>query len=521
MAGRDTGRVCTYVFDPDEWYEEHGTSSRLSDLDLDDGCWHCPHPAPDGHEYCLFHQPPGETDPDRVTERFLERIAAPGKRPKQFLGAEFRELELEHAILESADNHPIDLRHARFHGKLDWQYSIVRQPIAFDGAIFEDAARFDETTFLGDAFFSGARFASDSKAYFLEVTFTRAAIFYDVTFPGDTSFFSAEFAGRVDFIQSQFERANFREVQFDARARFKEAAFEHAEFHATTFDEGAEFESARFPERVGFRHATFDDSVRFRNPRTTAPQCRIDLRDSTVPEATLAHSGDGSVVYDLRGATVGDLEPGDGTRENWLGHLDILSTTFDGFDFAAYHDQFVAADWRLHETAPELDERPTTYGQLENTYLKAKNGANEIGDAKAAAEFFRKEMLFRRYQYVTKLREADSLRERVVTAGQWSANALLDVTSGYGERPSRVVAFSVVVVLVFAGLFAIVWPTGPYGGGVVGYLLLSLESFVTLVLGGGVTVEEPRVRLLAQIEGFIGAFLIALFVFTLTRSIHR
>ena len=169
----------------------------------------------------------------------------------------------------------------------------------------------------------------------------------------------------------------------------------------------------------------------------------------------------------------------------------------------------------------ERDEQPTTYGQLENTYLKAKNGANEIGDAKAAAEFFRKEMLFRRYQYVTKFRQGDSLRERAVAAGQWTANALLDITSGYGERPSRVVAFSVGVVLVFAGLFAIVWPTGPYGGGVVGYLLLSLESFVTLVLGGGVTVEEPRVRLLAQVEGFIGAFLIALFVFTLTRSIHR
>ena len=252
MTGGGSEEGCTYVFDPDEWHDEHGTSSRLSDLNLDDGRWHCPHPATDEHEYCLFHQPPDETDPDRVTERFLERISAPGKRPKQFLGAEFGEMNLEHAILESADNHPIDLRHAQFHGRLDWEYSIVRQPIAFDGAVFHDAARFDETTFLGDAFFSGARFATDSKAYFLEATFAKAAIFYDVTCPGDTSFFSAEFGGRVDFIQSQFERVNFREVTFERRARFKEAMFEHAEFSATTFHEGAEFEGASFRIRLAF-----------------------------------------------------------------------------------------------------------------------------------------------------------------------------------------------------------------------------------------------------------------------------
>jgi len=31
----------------------------------------------------------------------------------------------------------------------------------------------------------------------------------------------------------------------------------------------------------------------------------------------------------------------------------------------------------------------------------------------------------------------------------------------------------------------------------------------------------PLVHLLGQVEGFLGVFLVALFVFTLTRSVHR
>lgn len=523
MNARDEEAGCSYVFDPDEWEASHGTSSELNEKELDDGCWHCPHPAAEGHEYCLFHSPPAETDASRVAAAFLEQIATVGNRPKQFIGAGFERLELEHAILESNDNYPIDLRHARIHGELDWRYAIVRQPLNFGGALFEGATRFDETTFAGDAFFSAAVFDTESKAYVLETVFEKAAIFYDVAFPGDTSFFSAQFAGRTDFIENRFESVNFREAEFDWRARFKEATFEHAEFHGSTFRDGADFRSAVLPESLGFRNASFDGPVRFREPETTAETCRVDLRRSHVTAGTLAQASDGSVVYDLQGATVGDVKPEDTERNDWFGYLHILNTTFDGFDFGMFRDQLVAANWRLHDRSggdSGDDGDSPANGQLENTYLKAKNGANEIGDAQAAAEFFRKEMTFRRYQYVTQMREGESVHQRARAAWQWTANALLDITSGYGERPSRVIVFSAAVIVLFAALFAVAWPVGPYGGGI-GYLLLSLESFITLVLGGGVAVNDPFVRLLAEVEGFVGAFLIALFVFTLTRSIHR
>ena len=72
MNARDEEAGCSYVFDPDEWEASHGTSSELNEKELDDGCWHCPHPAAEGHEYCLFHSPPAETDASRVAAAFLE-----------------------------------------------------------------------------------------------------------------------------------------------------------------------------------------------------------------------------------------------------------------------------------------------------------------------------------------------------------------------------------------------------------------------------------------------------------------
>jgi len=153
MSNHEDG--CGYVFDPEEWEATHETAAQLPEKELDEGVWQCPHAAVEDRECCLFHLPPGEKDSDRVTAAFLDRVQDAGKRPKQFVGARFGSLSLEHVILESTDNHPIDLRHARIDGDLDWRYAIVRQPISFDGAIFRGATRFEEITFEGDAFFSG------------------------------------------------------------------------------------------------------------------------------------------------------------------------------------------------------------------------------------------------------------------------------------------------------------------------------------------------------------------------------
>jgi len=157
---------------------------------------------------------------------------------------------------------------------------------------------------------------------------------------------------------------------------------------------------------------------------------------------------------------------------------------------------------------------------LVTTYVLARNGANRVGDTNAASRFFRNEMLQRRRAYRAAARAGSSSRERLRAGFDYVSNLLFALSSGYGERPGRVLTFSGVVVLVFAGLFAALLPAPPYGGPV-GYGLLSLESFVALILGGGTEQSDLAVRLAATLEGFVGAFLIALFVFALTRSLER
>lgn len=118
-------------------------------------------------------------------------------------------------------------------------------------------------------------------------------------------------------------------------------------------------------------------------------------------------------------------------------------------------------------------------------------------------------------------------RERTATpawqAGyRWFSNGALGLVAGYGERPKRPLILSVVTIVIFAVLYWLAGspPTseGPLG---TGYLLLSAQSFITFILASSPVTSDFVPQLLSSIEGFAGAFFTAVFVFTLTRSIHR
>lgn len=159
---------------------------------------------------------------------------------------------------------------------------------------------------------------------------------------------------------------------------------------------------------------------------------------------------------------------------------------------------------------------------IESTYLKARKGADNAGDTVAAGEFYVRELEARRCLHKQRLVKDD---DTFGPLKDYISNSALWVLAGYGERPSHVFLSSVVLIFLFAGLYAgtAVWTGALENGiyqGVTGYFLLSFESFIAFVLGGA-AVESRPIRLLADIQGFIGAFIIGLFVFTLTRSINR
>jgi len=101
--------------------------------------------------------------------------------------------------------------------------------------------------------------------------------------------------------------------------------------------------------------------------------------------------------------------------------------------------------------------------------------------------------------------------------------AVMGLLSGYGEKPNRVITSSVVIVAIYSLLYrlfnaaVIELPSSPRSG-IWDYVYYSIVTFTTLGYGDIVPKADIASRLLAGSEAFIGAFMIGLFVFTLSRK---
>lgn len=343
-------------------------------------------------------------------------------------------------------------------------------------------------------------------------------------------FVTNHFGGeRVDFSGAAFEtgEVDFQQTEFT----LDHVSFVDSDFQGTT----AAFSDAAFhADDVDFSRLGADSStIHFKRTRSDST---IRMREARIGGGEFHQApGDGRTLYDFEEATVGNLLLDAEGDTRVLDCFRFYRTDFDGFDFSRYNDDLSETNWLLHQTVNRdgsssdsdgFHGEERAPGELEATYMKAKIGAKRVGHAKAVAEFFQKELYFRRHKYARTVRSSDaSLLSRMLATWRWLANFTLWVITGYGERPFRVVGSSVAVIAAFAVAFGAAWASLPVDpppayDGFLGALLLSFESFTTLVLGGG-DVAHRTVRLIGYAEGFIGAFLIALFVFTITRSIRR
>jgi len=526
-------------------YEHDLSDTETFEWDENLDHWSCPHEATHG-EYCIFHAPVAEKDDEVVVKELLARVenanaSERDRSQKQFLGAQFGDLNLMFATIDADDNYPLDLRFAEVDGDLQCSHAVFVEPINLRNLRVTGDATFVDVRFYSDVWFEGTTIEGDfnifdiqfdDDGHFAEITVEGDTCFDDVlclesmdldgaTFGGSVTADGAEFGDELEMCGTTFEG----EVSFEDATFEDEVVLEQACLEDTLSFEGAEFadevvlEQACLEDTLVFEGAEFEDDLVITNP--TGEGSLVDLSWTTLSGGTFRWTPH-STVFDLTHATLGtvSLEAEEGTVFNGL-HVE--ETTFEEFDFGSYVGELAETDWQIHSSpydtaGTETAEDP---GTVETTYTKAKNGAQAAGNDRIAAEFFRKEMNWRARGYRERLGNgALPVRRRLTAAGALIANILLDLSTGYGERPYRVVALAVGMVFGFAALFALFMSWTPYGGPI-GYLVLSATSFVTLVLIGGEPIENPYIRLLAEVEGFIGAFLIALFVFTLTRSINR
>lgn len=395
------------------------------------------------------------------------------------------------------------------------------------------------------------------------------------------NFSNADFKGETDFSFIQF---NSRSVRFNNSTFHDQVVFANADFTGRVIFEHTGF----LGDRIDFSEVDAKDAELQFVPRSvnktdggTNDSSVISFNKATIPEGRFVLPNSSETYYDFTEATVGDVElkfQEKNSKNNMLFEQFIFyETEFDGFDFSksTYRKELKENGWRLEstnttsETEISASVQPTPwsvksfirranhivksfgkkYGRLlregsdpdpddklnklESTYRKAKIGADKQGDSDASSKFFQKELNYRRRSHghqawvrsTEQSNQTPTLWERISRAWLWFTNWILWLTSGYGEKPKRVIVASIVVIFMFATTYEIGWAlveqTRPEQfSGLIGSLTLSAEMFTTIILGGS-DIESGPIRTLSYIQGFIGSFFIALFVLTITRSVRR
>lgn len=160
------------------------------------------------------------------------------------------------------------------------------------------------------------------------------------------------------------------------------------------------------------------------------------------------------------------------------------------------------------------------YQQAEEIYRNLRQTAEQQGLFEFAGHFFQKEMVMRRKQLP-----------------KWSFkrqfSRLVDLFCGYGERPVRVIIFSICLIIFFATLYFFAGlsfsgdslafdPNQSLWSNVKVYfsaLYFSVVTFTTL--GYGDLAPIGIARALAALEAFLGSFTLALFVVVFVKKMTR
>lgn len=485
--------------------------------------------------------------------------------------------------------HAID---AKFNGPVDLSFVNVHRRARFTDVDFDDDLDCKEIRFHSDADFSNAKFTQGSDfsgaefsggantitdADFTEAKFSSKAEFSMATFRL-ADFSGALFDSDIDFTNCDFEtlyfqnavvkgEADYERMKVSSEANFSGAKYESiANFHNVVVSGRVEFQETVGSKRIDITNSKFA-SAAVLSFKPISSQLLINMKHTTLEKGNISQPEDCESFYDFTNAVIKEVVLDNSDCDKPLfDHFRFCVTKFDGFDWSSHKSHLAENNWVIHEFAIDPDLLPsgesskiTNPATLENTYLKAKNGAKEFGDRKAAAEFFIREMTYRRKKnwkiaagysvsddLTTTIRSTDFKDEmmaisekgediltRIRAAGKWAGNNILYQTCGYGERLWRIVYVSSVAIFIWAAFYTILPSAGSktlrsvnsigqltsWEGlvSIVQNLYFSTATFITLEYVG--SPGSSFARWLASLEAYFGALLIALVVFVLGRRV--
>ena len=236
---------------------------------------------------------------------------------------------------------------------------------------------------------------------------------------------------------------------------------------------------------------------------------RADLKESHLFGCDL--SGSSLMKADLR---LSNLHCANFTGCNLLG------TRFEGcrLDNAIWGEHIIQE--QQAKSAKTLESKKDYWQQAEEIYRNLRKATEQAGLFDIAGHFFEREMVMRRFQMP-------------LFSTKRFFSKIVDVFCGYGERPTRVVLFSWLAIILFGALYFLMGITD--GGQLLNWkseqtplenisqfmtcLYFSVVTFTTLGYGDLTPIGFSRV--LAAIEAFIGSFTLALFVVVFVKKMTR
>lgn len=476
--------------------------------------------------------------------------------------AEFRGVEFNGGSRTTHDD--VTFEGATFEGEADYKLARFRYS-DFKDAVFKGAVSFDRATFTArtdcyrlrvDGAFDLSLASFGGQANFDDSEFRDAVVAEEATFGSDASFEAVEFQSNARFGEARFEEdVRFNAATFHGLASFRGAFFQgelqhleaNASFNEATFEAGAEFEAANFTS-ASFWETTFHDRADFRQSDFETARFRVlvgdrdtylDFTDATLSGGTISQGAGEPTPYDLTRATIGDLTlEGDGNEHQLLDHFRFCLTEFDRFDFSDHHGYLERNDWTIHDFvgngatgqfAVEL-----TPDIIEETYRKAQDSANAVGDTPASREFEFKRYYYNRQKNFDIILNEYSLNtwargKKVASVG---LNTLMQVTCGYGNRLPRIAAFTFLLPALFGLCYALGGPFLTQAGSVFDpaavdkttievlfdNVYYSYISFSTVGYGD-INPLGPAARVLAASQGMLNGLFFTLLTFTLFKRV--
>ena len=442
---------------------------------------YCNRPTHKKSKYCIFH------------------ASAEEKTEKEFI-----EALKEYVDKIKEEDKDYDFRGFIFVGHIDFRNDLNITSFNnanFQGANFKGYIDFAFTNFKGNADFRHTKFEDFAE-------------FGGANFEVSANFGHADFQVRAEFDGTNFKTYAFFEFIKFGYADFTDANFEgYAEFSDVKFKEGAEFRHANFEEDVNFMNANLkgDTDFSYANFKGDADFKAIKIKGNMrFYNSVFTYSK--TLLIDIMNKYKKNKITIDFQKtylENVFLELDLGGKTLINFAKVILRNTIIEKKQIKNHI---LQEEIKDFQQAKKIYLLLKNNFHGIGEYEDESWAFMKEKEMERKGNC-----------HFKTLHKWLWSCFLNGIFGYGDRPVRVIMSAILIILVFAYLFMISGISNASMGGFTSKNFLdciyfSVITFTTLGYGDFRPLEGCG-RVFAGTEAFIGALMMALFIYIFARRI--